>query len=112
MTAPPPPARGGGSAARQCGAPEIAALDVGGGAGGGGRRLLMIARDFLPANTSAALRALRFARHLGEYGWHTSVVRVRHRFHRSTSGRRLASDRARRLDALGAAPDSDKKGAS
>ncbi len=52
--------------------------------GGHGRRLLMIARDFPPASTSAALRALKFARYLSEYDWYASVVTIRAGFHRST----------------------------
>jgi glycosyltransferase involved in cell wall biosynthesis len=45
------------------------------------RRVLMIARDFPPANTSAALRALRFTRHLGVYGWCATVLTVRRGIH-------------------------------
>ncbi len=48
------------------------------------RRLLMIARDYPPANTAGALRPLKFARYLPEFGWQTSVVTVRAGFHPST----------------------------
>lgn len=48
------------------------------------RRLLLIARDFPPAATSAALRAASFARHLPEHGWTTSVVTIRRGFHAFT----------------------------
>ena len=41
------------------------------------RRLLMIVRDYPPANTPAALRALGFARYLPEFGWDMSVVTAR-----------------------------------
>jgi glycosyltransferase involved in cell wall biosynthesis len=41
------------------------------------RRVLVIVRDYPPANTPAALRALGFTRYLPEFGWDTSVMAVR-----------------------------------
>ncbi|MDX2165621.1 MAG: glycosyltransferase [Deltaproteobacteria bacterium] len=41
------------------------------------RRVLVIVRDYPPANTPAAQRALGFARYLPEFGWEASVVTLR-----------------------------------
>jgi glycosyltransferase involved in cell wall biosynthesis len=43
--------------------------------------LLMVARDFPPANSSAALRALSLTEQLAEQGWRTTVVSVRAQRH-------------------------------
>jgi glycosyltransferase involved in cell wall biosynthesis len=48
------------------------------------RHLLMIARDFPPANSSAALRALALTTRLAEQGWRTTVVSVRDQRHPAT----------------------------
>src|SRR5262249_15743717 len=75
MTAPPAIDLSG--VARRCAAHELPAGKSEGAAPPGARRLLMIARDFPPVSTSAALRALAFARHLREHGWESSVVCTR-----------------------------------
>lgn len=40
-------------------------------------RVLVIVRDYPPANTPAALRALGFARYLPAFGWETSIMATR-----------------------------------
>lgn len=82
MTA--PSSSGTGNTVQHSGAQTAAATNSKRGVGGGGRRLLMIAHDFPPASTSAALRALKFARHLSAHGWYASVVTVGAGYPRST----------------------------
>ena len=76
------PSHGAGSAARQSSTAAVAETDTQRHVNGRRRRLLMVARDFPPASTSAALRALKFTRHLSECSWDVSVVTARAGFSR------------------------------